>query len=1034
MRKKNIILLALFACMGLQAVAQNINQVTGQVLDKWGKPVVGAMVTTVGDPNNQVATDRDGKFSIAASESDDLRITTSDESFRIVEAKTGAPMTVVMGLADQAVNIGLAKIQNFGETTSSVYTAYSEELNHRSSRDIGNELFGNVLGLTALQGEGDIYWAQRNKFFVRGLQTLEDSGNAPLMLVDGIERDITLISPEEVESVTVLKDAAAVALYGLKGANGVVNIVTKRGLYGAREIKFTYDHGFDFQIRRPEFVNAHTYAGAINEALANEGQAPRYSANELSAFQSGNYPLLYPNVNWIDETFTDVGKTDNFNLSFRGGGTAFRYYAMANLHNNSGFIKDPRMNEGYSTQDMYSAANIRTNLDIDLTPTTKLELKLAGTLGEMRRPGNGDGNNDDNDEANIWDMIYTVPAAAFPIRNQDGVWGGNATWPGTLNPVAQTQAAGYSKEHRRSLFADMTLKQDLSALVSGLGGAFRLAYDNVSTIWEDHYRTYTYGSYSVTEWSNGAPNMNSLGKYTGGTDTGLATSSELLSWNRLFNFDILLNYQRTFGDHTLYSQLKWDYEYHNFRGVNNTRYRQNYSLYGHYGYKGKYFVDLSLVASAANKLAPSSRWGFSPTISAAWVMSREDFMQGSSVVDFLKLRASFGIINRDNIPVDGNGNAVNNYWETLYVSGNQYNMDASYNPGSSWVLGRLPTLNPLHEKAVKYNFGIDATLFGGLNVTLDGYYQERKNIWVVSSGKYSSALGFNAPYENGGIVNSYGVEAGLDYTKQFGDFSLNLGGNFTLNKNKIKEQYEELRAYDNLVRTNKPVGQIFGLIAEGFFRDQADIDSSVPHYFNTVKPGDIKYRDVNSDGRIDENDVTAIGYTTLAPEIYYSFKMGFEYKGIGLQARFQGVANYSAMLDTKSLYRPLVRNTMKGSDDNTYTINNTNISQHYYDNRWTPNNPNAKYPGLSSSSNNNNYQNNTIWLEDRSFLKLRYVELYYTFPQALLRKSGFMESAKLYVRGTDLLCFDKIKIADPESYGPTNPLTRSVVVGLTLGF
>ncbi len=1033
MRKKNILILAFFACMGLQGYAQNDDRVSGHVLDRWGNPVVGALVTAVDNPANEVATDRDGKFEIRAAEAEKLRVSTSDNSYRIVEAREDHPMTIVLERADQAVNVGYAEAQTLAETTSSVYTAYSGELNNRSSRDIGNELFGNVLGLTVLQGAGS-YYEQRNTFFVRGLQTLTDSGNEPLILVDGIERDLTLISPEEVESVTVLKDAAAVALYGYKGANGVINIVTKRGTYGAREVKFSYSHGFDFQLRRPEFVNAHTYASAVNEALANDNRAARYSADELSAFSSGNYPYLYPNVDWIGETFADAGKTDNFNLGFRGGGTAFRYYAMVNLHNNSGFIKNPGMNDGYSTQDMYSAANIRTNLDIDLTPTTVLELKLAGTLGEMRRPGNGDGNDDDNDEANIWDMIYSIPAAAFPVRNQDDIWGGNATWSGTLNPVAQTQGAGYSKDHRRSLFADMRLKQDLSALLPGLGGSFRLAYDNVATIWEDHSRTYTYGSYSVRNWLNGAPDMDNLAKYTGGTDTGLSDDSELLSWNRLFNFDILLNYRQTFGDHSIYSQFKWDYEYFNFKGVNNTRFRQNYSLYGHYGYKGRYFADLSLVASAANKLAPDSRWGFSPTISAAWLLSGEDFMSGSSVVDFLKLRASFGIINRDNLPTDDDGNAVNNYWETLYVNGNDYPMDASYNPISDWVLGRLPTLNPMHERAIKYNLGVDATLFGGLNLTVDGFYQTRENIWVESSGRYSSALGFNAPYENGGIVKSYGFEFGADYFKRFGAFSLNIGGNFTLNENKIEEMYEEPRMYGNLVRTNQPVEQLYGLIAEGFFRDQADIDNSVPHMFNQVRPGDIKYRDVNGDNQVDGNDVTAIGYNTVAPEIYYSFRLGAEYKGIGFTAQFQGVANYSAMLNTKSLYWPLISSTMQGSGDDTYAINNTNISQHYYDNRWTPSRQNAKYPALSSASSNNNYQNNTVWLADRSFLKLRHVELYYTFPKAMLRRTGFVESARLYVRGIDLFSFDKIDIADPEAYGPSYPLTRSVVVGFTLGF
>jgi hypothetical protein len=389
---------------------------------------------------------------------------------------------------------------------------------------------------------------------------------------------------------------------------------------------------------------------------------------------------------------------------------------------------------------------------------------------------------------------------------------------------------------------------------------------------------------------------------------------------------------------------------------------------------------------------------------------------------------------------NGVGDLVNveSYWKTRYVTGSLYPMDASYTAGSRWKLGRLATLNSGHEQAVKYNVGVDATLFGGLNLTVDGFYQNRRNIWVESSGMYSNVLGFDPPFENAGVVNSYGFEFGADYFKKIGEVRLQIGGTFTLNKNEIEEMYEEPRAYGNLIRTNKPVGQLFGMVAEGLFRDQADIDASVPHRFNTVRPGDIKYRDVNGDNQVDENDVTAIGYNTLAPEIYYSFRLGVEYKGIGLTAQFQGVGNYSAMLDTKGLYWPLIRSTMNNTPNairRTATdVNNTNLSQHYYDNRWTPENPSAKYPALSSQSSNNNYQSNTLWLADRSFLKLRHVELYYTFPKAMLRRTGFMERAKLYVRGTDLFSFDKIDIADPESYGATNPFTRSLVVGLTLGF
>lgn len=993
MRKKKIIILALLACLGVRGFAQDNKNISGYVLDKWGKPVSGAIVTSIDQSIIHSITDKEGKFEVNSVESMKIRITTPDQHFQVIEADATQPVKVVMGYASQGIPIGYEINQNLEETTSSVFTIYQDDLNKRSERSVKNSLYGNVLGLTTL----------RNNFYVRGIQSLTSSGNDPLILVDGIEREIGDLTPEEVESVTVLKDAAAVALYGYKGANGAMNIVTKRGKYNAKEIKFSYDHAFNWQARRPKFADATMYANAVNEALAFDGQSPRYSADELNAFQSGSYPYLYPNVDWINETFRNSSSTDIFNLSFRGGGGSFRYYALLNLQNKSGYIKNPNMNDGYSTQDKYSKGNLRVNLDIDLTPKTKLVLNLLGTLAETSVPG---------DTANLWDMIYTVPAVAFPIKTENNLWGGNVTWDGTKNPVAQAQAAGYTKTHTRSLLADMTLKQDLSGLLPGLGANVRFAYDNKANYIENHSKTYVYGSDAVIEWVDGKPA--GANRYTGGADSGLGAGSDLESWVRVFNFAGAVNYNQLFGDHSIYSQLKWDYEYRNKTDINNTWYRQNISLYTHYGYKERYFADLTLVASGANKLAPSNRWGYSPTLAVAWVLSKEGFMQNISFIDFLKLRASAGLINRDYIPAES-------YWEQIYTGGKLYNFDTGYASGlGSWTLGRLSTLNPTHEKALKYNLGMDATLFKGLNLTADGYFQRRKDIWVESKGKYSSVLGFDAPYENGGIVDSWGVELGADYTKRIDDFAFNIGSHITWAKNKIKEQYEEPQLYSNLERTGKSVGQIFGLIAEGFFKDQADIDNSIPHLFNEVKPGDIKYRDVNGDNVIDANDETAIGYNTLSPEIYYSFKLGAEWKGFGFNTLFQGTGNYSAILNLKSVYKPL--------------IDNTTISTHYYENRWTPETPNAKYPRLSAQSNNNNFKTNTIWVEDRSFLKMRYVELYYDFPKKLVQKTTFMNKAKLYVRGTDLLCFDKIKIADPENYNSVNPTERSIVIGLSLGF
>ncbi len=890
------------------------------------------------------------------------------------------------------------------EATGSVSVISSETTDRRSAKNIGNSIIGQGNGLISLQSGGR-YADVNPTFYIRGLQTLNGK-NSPLVMIDGIQRDIVSIAPEEVESVIVLKDAAAVALYGYKGINGAINIVTKRGKYNSRSVKVTYDHLFTSLANKPKFVDAYTYGLAVNEARINDGLTGRYSNQELNALRDGTMPYLYPNVNWVDETFRDNAMTNKYNIEFRGGGEKFRYYTMLDLISNKGFVKEPGANEGYSTQDKYVKGNLRMNMDINLTQTTDLQVNLLGVLQETSRPGA---------QADLWDLVYTVPSAAFPIRDENGIWGGSDIWAGTQNPVAQSIGAAYYKNHTRSLFADMKLTQDLSGLTKGLNAFVRISYDNIANIYEDHSKEYVY-SVNAPTWADGASEPTVKSEIYG-KDSEMGTDAKTNEFDRLLHFDVGFNYQRTFGDHSIYSQLKWDYENNDPNGVNNTVNRQNITWWSHYGYMNRYFVDLALVESGSSRLAPGTKWAFSPTLSAAWVISKEKFMENVEWVNFLKLRASAGIINVDNLP----GDEVWSYYAQQYgTSGGTYPFDSGWNSsfGRSY-LERVATTNPSHEKAYKYNVGMDAKLFGCLDVTLDLWKEHRTNIWVTSEGKYSEVFGMEPPYENAGIVDSKGIEVGLDYSKKLGQVEFNVGGNFSLNKNEIKEMLEEPRQYANLVQTGNPYGQLYGLEAIGFFKDEADIAASPTQNFSTVKPGDIKYRDVNGDNIIDANDEVAIGYSTTCPEIYYSLHLGAEWKGLGFYAMFQGTGNYSAVLNTKSMYWPL--------------INNTNISQYAYDNRWTPQNQNAKFPRLSSQSNANNYQTSTLWLADRSFLKLRNLEVYYKLPASWLKKTKIVNAAKLYVRGIDLLSFDHIDENDAEAYG-INPMTKSVALGLSVTF
>lgn len=953
MKKYKILALAIFACVTLNGWAQSEDNVTGRVLDEKGKPVAGALVSVEENPLLRVATDKNGRFEITAVKGSRLKVQTGDDAMKVVKIENGSELTVVMDYSSEKVNYGFGLQQTNAESTGAVSTVYAENIDKSSAFSIGNSLYGNVLGLTTMQSTG-VVWEQMPSMYIRGLKTL-NGNNGILLVVDGLERDnnwqaLKYITPEEVESVSVLRDAAALALYGYRGVNGVVNIVTKRGKYDTREINFSYDHAFNYMTRKPELADAYTYASALNEALTNDGKQVRYSQNELNAFKNGTSPYLYPNVNWWEEVFRDRGASDIATLSFRGGSTKMRYYTMMNLQNNRGFIKNFDTNADYSTQEKYSKANFRTNLDIDLSPKTKMQANIMGILNEFSRPGMG--------SDNLISKLYQLPSAAFPIRTESGLWGGNTTWGENWNPVALTEGRAYSKGHTRGLYADMSLRQDLSSLTKGLGASVRIGYDNLASYWENHTKGYKYGMASVASWENGLPIAGE--EITGGKDTEMSGDSKLDWQYRAFNFQMNVDWQRQFGVHSLYSMLLYTYKYDNAKGINNTFYRQNAGWYTHYGFKNRYFADFTLMASASNLLAPDHRWNVSPTVGLAWLISNEKFMQSQNVVDFLKLRASFGMLNTDNIP--GNG-----YWNETVGGGNGYPINNNFGGDGGWHEGRLASVNGTTEKAYKYNAGVDATLFKGLTLTVDGFYERRSDIWVSSDGQNSAVLGASGSYVNAGIVDSWGTEIGANYYKKMGNVELNLGGTFTYNRSKIIEMLEEPAAYDYTRSTGNPVGQIFGLQAIGYFVDQADIDNSLPQQFGPVKAGDIKYKDMNGDKVINSDDRVAMGYNSTCPEIYYSFSLGLEWKGLGFSAQFQGVGNYTAIL-SGTYYHPLV--------------DNTTISNYVYRNRWTPETPNARFPRLTTETVDNNLQTSSLWLADRSFLKLRNCEVYYKLPSS----------------------------------------------------
>lgn len=888
------------------------------------------------------------------------------------------------------------------ESTYSAATVSGDELLKRSSLSPSNTLYGRLNGLTVLQNGGYGGAGEPEPtLYIRGLGTL--NANSVMVLVDGLERPLSSLVTEEIESITVLKDAAALARYGLRGANGILQVTTRRGKKGKATIDVSYQHSFTSPTRLPEFADAATYAEAMNEGLLNEGLPAQYTRPEIDTYRSGQYPSLFPNVNWMKETLRDQGQRDQVNFSAHGGSEKVRYFALINFASDRGLIKEANLNP-YSTQLTSSTMNVRTNLDIDLTSSTQMSVNLMGKLREMNRPGAV------TDDA-LMSSLYSLPSNAYPVKSFNGIWGGGSDiYP--RNPVAQSSSTGYASAHARSLYADMTLKQDLSMLVGGLSARFRIGFDAFSENWDSRSRQYLYES-NVAHLNAGGIPIDTVTTQYGKVENELGYSTSLGAQERHSNLQFGFDYDKNFSNSNLSASILYKQDKRVALGQFNSFMRQDIVALAHYGLMNRYFFDLSMSASGTSRLPAGKRWGFFPAVSAAWNITNEKFMRDASWLNLLKLRASYGLTgndivtpNLDQYPFAGSGSFV-------------FNDDFKQQSGMGE--GHLPSSGFTFEKTTKLNVGIDARLFHILSLNVDAFYDHTYDIMVNTQGVSSSMLGAINAFEPDGKVRNYGVEAGVSVNSRAGDFIYNVGAQVSFVKSKILDMDEAYLPYNYLQATGRPVGQLFGLETIGFFKDEADIAKSPSQLFSPVFPGDLKYKDQNNDNRIDQYDQVPLGYNSICPEVNYSASIDLEYKGFGISALFQGVANYSVMLNTPGLYFPLMQNRT--------------VSTHYLENCWRPgaDNSNALYPRLTTTESNNNYQSNTVFIADASYLKLRSAEIYYRLPEAWITKCRMYE-LKVFARGMDLFSIDNIKVTDPESVGAAYPTLRSYHIGFNLTF
>lgn len=907
---------------------------------------------------------------------------------------------------NKTVDLGIGIAQGRNISTTSTFTITSEDLEKTSAINLQDALYGRLLGLTALKyggfsGDGGF----GASFSIRGNQTITE--NVVLILVDGFERPIDRLSIHEVESVTVLKDAAAVALYGYRGINGVILVKTKRSMSNTLKVEVRYDHKFQTNPASTQFVDASTYANALNEARSQDGLSPAYKQEEINAFNDGTFPKVYPNVDWKKQAMRNTASEDNATVIISGGSNKLTYFTMVDFVNTTGLLNGTEVNNGYSTQLKYSKANIRENIDFVLTPTTKMQVNLMTTFIETNQP-NGVNSGD------IMTFVYNTPASAYPVLLSDGkTWGGTAA-SGASNIVARIQATGHKKTHERALFADAKLTQDLDMFVKGLSASVRAGYDNRSQILETNSKAFEYGNTRYNFDANGQI-LDSTKYVAGSKASNLSFAKSLNGQYRSSNFQANIDYVKHFGSHNLSGSLI----YTTSQIVNTGRYnminRANLSFSGHYDYSEKYVADLVVTGSGSNRSWPQ-KYALSPTLSVGWVLTNEGFLKENAVINFMKLRASAGILHSDYVPLQGL--SLENYG----ASAGWFTFGAGYNESWGNFLSYFPTTDFALERAKKFNLGLDTKLWNSLEMTIEGYYQRRDNILQSADALNTAVVGIPSSYINKGIVDSRGVEIGLNYNKTIGNLTVNAGALFTYGTNKIVDIVEIPLppGLSYLSGIGHPVGQSFGLQAIGFFKDDNDIANSPLQEFDRVRPGDVKYKDQNGDDRINEYDAVAMGKNS--PEVNYSFILGTEFKGFGFNVLLQGTGNYTQYLGAQGIFNPLV--------------NNSNLSTYYLENSWRPgqDNSNAIYPRLTSLASPNNYRSNSIWYADASFIKLRNCEVYYKFPKRIVDLVHTNE-VKIFVKGENLLSLNKIPAnMDPENMWGAYPILPAVSVGASVKF
>lgn len=834
-------------------------------------------------------------------------------------------------------------------------------------------------------------------------------GQSPVAIVDGVERDLYSIDPEAIESVTIQKDALSNMFLGMRSSRGALIITTKNpDAKGGFHLSLTGKFGISSALKSgPNPLSAYQYAYLLNEALLNDGKSPLYTYDDFEAYRNGTSPYLHPDVNWKDAIMNNSTTSQAYNLNVTGGGRVAQYFVSLGYYSENGLFKTSDANS-YNTNFKYNRYLITSKVNINVTDEFKVSMSLMGRIEEGNQPGGISGTGYSDLLSNVWQ----TPNNAYPVLNPNGTYGGNASY--TQNLYAQTTGSGYISSNTRDVVGTINLKYDFDKLVRGLSVG---ATGNISSQVRNaivRTKQAQVFQYSITQQGNEA--YDKYGDVSSQTNSYRSVSTYQYMYGKMY-----VDWERQFGMHGVKASL-WGDTRTILNNYDLPMIPSNIGQKVEYNYDNKYFAQAAVTESYYNRYDNGRRWGTFWAVALGWDISKEKFMEASEI-DQLKLRATYG----------HTGNGIDNAGYFSYLK--RYNEDGGfwYSNGTSMSNGgSVSEISPLAntlltwEKGRKVNVGLDLTLLKNRLTLSADYYNDYYYDILQSRGKSIQLLGIAYPAENIGKTRYYGLETQLSWQDHIGKVNYYVSANWSMEQNKRLFMDEQYVPYDYLKMTGQPTGAIYGLVATGFLtaKDIAD-GYPVMNGFNNIQAGDVKYKDMNGDGEINEFDRTVIGGDK--PTCYFGIDLGFEWKGLEVTALIQGAYN-------RDLYNS-DRTLLEG-----FQVIGQSYGQAYTNllNRWTPETAEtATYPRLTAGGNMYNYGNNwnsSLFVQNGNYIRLKNATVSYKLPENFCRNYLGGLRVKIFVQGQNLLTWSRTRLQDPEVTFTSYPLQRTITTGINLNF